>query len=282
MNSIGETLRLLRQERDFTLKTLSEGIISFSHLSKFEKGECDITLSNFILLTERLNISIDELLYFSNGESIHYIELLQKVYIAYSNNDYLTLQSYVQDEEKLYEQTGNLYHKYNYIMVLAIASDINPSVNISKNNIDFLVDYIVKCSFWTTYEVTLIGNTLTIYTEELLFIILDEMKSRLEEHKATKRDIRTLISLIENACIVLLRDNNFKSAKSLSNFLVSFIEPSYFFEKTMKLFIDGVILILEGKKIEGLNQTNQAIKILTILDEKLAADYILELAKFNH
>ena len=59
MEYFGDTFRLLRKERGFTLKTMSEGIISFSYLSKFEKGESDITLHNFIRLIERLNMTLN-------------------------------------------------------------------------------------------------------------------------------------------------------------------------------------------------------------------------------
>lgn len=63
MKDYGMSFRLLRKERGFTLKTMSEGIISYSYLSKFEKGESDITFRNFVLLIERLNMTLDEFLF---------------------------------------------------------------------------------------------------------------------------------------------------------------------------------------------------------------------------
>lgn len=280
MIGFGETFRILRKERGFTLKTMSEGIISFSYLSKFEKGKSDITLNNLIRLIERLNMTLDEFLLFNDVRTNHYVELFQKISSSYARNDQLMLQRYFKEEMELYDKTGIIYHKCNSIMITAILQDIDDFFSISQSDTDFLVDYIIKCSFWTTYEVSLLGNTLTFFSEDLLLILLDEIKRKLKEYKVSKRNVRDLIALIENTCIIFLRKKKIKEAYSLSNFLDSFLEPSYFFEKTRKLFIDGIILICEGEKNEGTKKAEQAIEIMEVMDRNFSHDHEEELKLF--
>jgi len=221
MNNYGEVFRILRKERGFTLKTMSEGIISFSYLSKFEKGESDITLNNFTQLIERLNMSTDEFFYFSGKKTTQYTNLLMKVSIAYAKNDYELLLSYSKTEKELYAINGNQQHKYNAIMILVIAQDISRCCSIPQEDIDILVDYIIKCLHWSSYEISLLGNSIIIFSDELLIILLKEIKKRLEEHKINKRNIRDLIALIENTCLILLRNKKTEHAKALSKFLLS-------------------------------------------------------------
>lgn len=276
MNNYGEIFRILRKERSFTLKRMSEGIISFSYLSKFEKGESDITLNNFTRLIERLNVSADEFFYFSGNKSNQYTNLLIKVAIAYEKNDHNLLLRYSKSEKELYAINGNNQHKYNAIMILVIAQDISRGHSIPRDDINMLVDYIIKCLHWSSYEISLLGNSITIFTDELLIILLEEIKKRLEEHKINKKNIRDLIALIENTCLILLRKKEIEHAKSLSKFIGDFIEPNYFFEKTRKNFIDGIIIMYEINKEEGAAKVYKAIDIMREMNPQLAEDYYSE------
>lgn len=73
LKDVGTTFRILRKERGFTLKEMSEGIVSFSYLSKFEKGENRISLTNFTQLAQRLNMTVDEILYFSKIKTTDHV-----------------------------------------------------------------------------------------------------------------------------------------------------------------------------------------------------------------
>lgn len=274
------SFRLLRKERGFTLKTMSEGIISYSYLSKFEKGESDITFRNFVLLIERLNMTLDEFLFFNHVRTTHYAELFQAISFAYEKNDLVVLKQYYEQEKALYKKTKVVYHKCNFIMIATIIKDIDTSFFISNKNINFLVDYIVNCSFWTTYEVSVLGNTLPLFPEDLLVILLNEVKKRIKQYTVSQKNVRDLIALIENACIIFLRKKKVKEALSLSDFLEDFLEFSYFLEKTRKLFIDGIIFIHQGEINSGTELAKQAISIIRVMDTNFADDHEAELRNF--
>lgn len=280
MKDYGMSFRLLRKERGFTLKTMSEGIISYSYLSKFEKGESDITFRNFVLLIERLNMTLDEFLFFNHVRTTHYAELFQAISFAYEKNDLVVLKQYYEQEKALYKKTKVVYHKCNFIMIATIIKDIDTSFFISNKNINFLVDYIVNCSFWTTYEVSVLGNTLPLFPEDLLVILLNEVKKRIKQYTVSQKNVRDLIALIENACIIFLRKKKVKEALSLSDFLDDFLEFSYFLEKTRKLFIDGIIFIHQGEINLGTELAKQAISIIRVMDTNFANDHEAELRYF--
>lgn len=280
MNNYGETFRTLRKERGFTLKSVSENIISYSYLSKFENGTSDITLSNFIRLLERLNITLDEFLYFNEAQIPSYVQLLNKLVKPYAENDIGELTKYYDEELVLYQQTNISYHNCNRIMIAALIKDLDPNFNIDQVDIDFYVDYLFNCSYWSTYEVSLFGNALFLFTEESLLLLVDEVKTRLNEYKVAQRNIRDLISLIENACLILLRKRNVKKAKELSAFLESYLSSKHYFEKTRKLFIDGIILIREDKMGEGVQKAQEAINIMHSIDRSFALNHQRELEYF--
>lgn len=213
MENYGETFRKLRKERGFTLKSVSENIISYSYLSKFENGTSDITLSNFIRLLERLNITLDEFLYFNEAQIPSYIQLLNKLVKPYAENNIKELMKYYDEERDLYQQTNIYYHNCNRIMIAALIQDLDSNFNIDQVDINFYVDYLFNCSYWSTYEVSLFGNALSLFTEESLLLLVNEVKNRLNDYKVAQRNIRDLISLIENACLILLRKKECQRSK---------------------------------------------------------------------
>ncbi|MDN6343154.1 MAG: hypothetical protein L0J49_05770, partial [Lactococcus lactis] len=136
-------------------------------------------------------------------------------------------------------------------------------------------------SFWTTYEISLFGNSLSLFSENLLVILLKEIKKRIQEYQIMHKDLRDLIRLLQNGALILLRKNKVNRALELSNFLITAIERDQYFEKTRQLFIDGVITFALGKKDEGIKGALQAIKIIENFDEQLAKNHRLELEGFQ-
>lgn len=280
MYHIGKSFRIFRKERGYTLKSMSDGIISFSYLSKFEKEQSDITLSTLIRLMRRLNMSIDEFLFFNNIKTTEYNDLFKKVSIEYSKNNASMLLKYFNEEMESYYKTKKTYYKCNSIAISAILSDIDATHKVSVENQNFLMDYLMKCTYWSNYEVSLFGNTLSVIPEASLLVLLKEIEKRAVEYKISQKNIRDIIALLENACIVLLRKNKLEEAKTISTSLDSFIKPNYFFEKTRKMFIDGIIKILEGKMSKGKEEAEKAIEIISYMDNKMFEDYNNELNYF--
>ncbi len=58
--NIGTIYRDLRTERGLTLKDATTGEISYSQLSKFERGESSITIHHLVNLVHNLGISFSE------------------------------------------------------------------------------------------------------------------------------------------------------------------------------------------------------------------------------
>lgn len=281
MNELGALLRTLRKERGFTLKTLSEGIISFSYLSKFEKGETQISLNNFIQLTQRLNLTVDEVLYFNETKTQNYTECFQKISLAYAKQDVAELKRYLDIEKDQYQKSKVKFHQYNATMIGAIIKDIEPSFFISENDIDQLVDYIIGCSFWTTYEISLFGNSLSLFSEKLLTILLKEIKKRVLDYKVMRKNFRDLVRLLQNASLILLREKKVDQAIAISEFSETVIESNQYFELTRKRFIEGIITIALGNQSEGNKQALRAIETMNTFDENFAQAHRIELVKYQ-
>src|SRR5699024_10854915 len=66
-----------REEKGYSLRQVSKGILSASFLSKFERGESDISLSHFLRIIDRLNITLDEFSFAANGYQLSELDQLR-------------------------------------------------------------------------------------------------------------------------------------------------------------------------------------------------------------
>ncbi|MGE8205440.1 helix-turn-helix domain-containing protein [Heyndrickxia sp. NPDC080065] len=93
MKTYGETLRKIRKQKGFTMEQLANGIFSVSFLSKFERGESDISLSYFSLILEKLCLTFDEFFYIHNDFELDHLEtFFNETDKAYSNRNLLQIQ----------------------------------------------------------------------------------------------------------------------------------------------------------------------------------------------
>ena len=57
---LGKTLRRLRQGKQVSISSLADEHLSKSQISRFERGESEISCSRLLNLLDKLNITIDE------------------------------------------------------------------------------------------------------------------------------------------------------------------------------------------------------------------------------
>src|SRR6185312_2967895 len=88
MKQYGKTLRRIREQKGYTMQQLAAGILSVSFLSKFERGESDISLSYITHLLEKLALTFEEFFYLHEGVGPGRLEyFFDKANEAYANRD---------------------------------------------------------------------------------------------------------------------------------------------------------------------------------------------------
>ena len=75
--TFGSLIRKYREERGYSLRQVSKGILSASFLSKVERGTSDISISNFLQLIDRLNITLEEFSFVAKQYKVDDWEQLQ-------------------------------------------------------------------------------------------------------------------------------------------------------------------------------------------------------------
>ena len=80
LKKFGEIYKLFRESRKITLREIEHKGISRSQLSRFEKGETDLTITKFLLALEQINVPIEEFMFAANDfKRDHFYQLIDEV-----------------------------------------------------------------------------------------------------------------------------------------------------------------------------------------------------------
>ncbi|MBP1040311.1 helix-turn-helix domain-containing protein [Vagococcus sp. BWB3-3] len=278
-DNYGEVFRIIRTSQNLTLKEVSTGIVSLSYLGKFETGKTNITLPTFIKLLDRLNIKMDEFIFFCNSSLYNFDELATNISEAYRGNNVTQLLQLKDSEETLFKSTKRKTHQINSIMIAAAIVDLNPSYFISKDDLKVMSDYLLQIPFWSSYNLFVFGCSHAIISPYLLVTLINEIEKLNSHQMIGFSNPRELIFLFHHAAFTFLRNDNLKQAIKAFDYAKELLKSGFFFEKNRSLFLNGLITILQGNTYEGLKMANEAILVIKTLEVSLADKYVLELKR---
>ena len=268
---MGALLKKIRLSKNLTLKELASDYLSVSFLSKFERGESDISLSRFFLLLDKLDVSIEEFYgILSQDNPTHTEKLLESASKAYYQNDSLSLQKYAGEERRKFELTQDKSFLYNSIMLESFLASVS-NKEVDENKVRELTDYLFSIEQWGKRELIILGNSMSFISTQTLNVLTKEIVYRTRLFGNSDSNQRIRISLLINAAYEFLRRDELDSAKYYLDLVNdSGIPEVLLYERHELIFVMGSYLIKSGEVAEGRNLIEGCLETLRTLDaEKL-------------
>ena len=75
-SNFGQTLRKIRKSKNISITQLEDSCLSKSQISRFERGESEISCIRLINLLNKLNVTIDEFISIHNNNTLPHFPTL--------------------------------------------------------------------------------------------------------------------------------------------------------------------------------------------------------------
>lgn len=264
----GDTFRKLRVHKNYKLAFTAKDIVSISQLSKFERGESEITISKVFLLLERMNVSFEEFMFIHNEfQSPHFESMIKKLKSFYIQKDFEKLHRLAQDEQLKFENTGQLTYKLNSIMIKAVFSDLT-NETVEEEEIKILTDYLWRVEIWGEYELILFGNSMHVLNIDSVITLSSETMKKSMFFRKMLAYRKDLYGLYFNTIRTCLNCGKIKEAESFLIYLKNEeIHETFIFEKIILRFYEGLMKMHTSYEV-GLKIANKAIHLLREVDAK--------------
>ncbi|MFD1173989.1 helix-turn-helix domain-containing protein [Oceanobacillus picturae] len=283
----GKTIRMIRKQKGITLKRLADGVCSVSFLSKFERGDSDITLGLMTKILEKLMMNFDEFLYIHHDFQPDKIEQFFKATgTAYLNRDANELRRLKSDQLKKGKQYGVETYHFNALLIEVYESIVGNqyiSEEVQENNIRLLADYLFRVEVWGYYELMLYNGTLLLLEPDMVMTLSRTAYEKSARFRGYSKIHDSITAVLFNTIIYLLGSVNrfheaFTYQKEFNEFM-SYLEEvaipeSNLVDRVHLLQLKGAYEIRTGNREEGIIKVENAIQLLRELDSTKLANNI--------
>lgn len=285
---------MIRQQKGITLKKLADDICSVSFLSKFERGDSDITLSLMTRLLEKLMMNFEEFLYIHHDYQPDQLEqFFNTSRTAYLNRDVNQLKQLKDITLNKWKQYGVETYHFNALLIEVYESIVDSKYSVERikeYDLHLLSDYLFRVEVWGYYELTLYNGTLLLLEPDMVIMLSRTAYEKSARFKDFKKVNEAITAVLFNTLIFLLGPvsrfhEEFTFQKEFIEF-ISYLEKIVtpernLMERVHLLELKGYYDIRIGNKEEGIVKIKKAIQMLNDLNSvKLAYNieqYLLQI-----
>lgn len=168
-HNLGSTVDKLKKLRSISFKELTNNgeIISKSAYYRFAKNETDIHSDQFMVLLDRLNITMKEFEFIRNGYQLPKIETLtQEMAVAVGQANITALNKLGIQSKQLYQETNLIQYHHLAITINLYINRIQSTVvqkslvlsTESQSGIKEITHYLLNLDLWSAYDIVLCNN----------------------------------------------------------------------------------------------------------------------------
>ncbi len=270
-SKLGITLRKVRKGKKISLCSVADEHLSKSQISRFERGESEISCIRLINILDKLHISLDEFLVLHDEDYTNtelFANLVQYIRKQYSSQNIKNIAALLSDSS---HYTLNSFEK---TMIKSILHTMDSSIIPSNKELLQLTDYLFKVEKWGYYEITLLGNCVRTINYNSYFLLTKEMLNNYIYSSLNKTNKRIVTQLAINCLILSIGKEKFSNCTYLISEIKALLDNELnFYEQTVFLYATGYFEFKRHSD-SGIEKMKQAIQVLDILGEdKLKLHY---------
>lgn len=263
-SKLGKTLRKIRKGKQISLCSIADSNLSKSQISRFERGESEISCIRLINILDKLHISLDEFLIIHNNNSTKtesFVDLIQHIRKLYSSQKFDSIIKLLSNSSSY-----NL-NSFEKTMVKSILYAINNNFAPSEEELLQLTDYLFKVENWGYYEIILLGNCVRTIKYNSYFLLTIEMLKNYIYSSLNKTNKRLVTQLAINCLIISIDKNESQNCMLLISEIEKLLDNELnYYEQTVFLYATGYFELKMNNK-SGVEKMQQALKVFEILGE---------------
>lgn len=281
MENYGEIFKTYREARGLSLKDIAESGLSTSQLSRFEKGESDLTITKFIKALRKIKMPINEFMYATNNFKIDEINRLWvQIQTLFITKDIHGLQKLLSEQQEM-EREVKIFQQLNTTIIKIYLSDLTKEKLYTQKDIDYIVDYLIGVDYWGEYELLIFSNLLFALNHEMSMMLLKEMNRRTDFYKEIPSNRRIIASMNLNAFIMCIERNKWLDAHYFEKQLeMTFFKETEIYERYYFYFAKQMLRYKKDGEDNAIIEMKKIIAGLKMVDcHNIASSFEEELAK---
>lgn len=176
MQNLGEVFKELRKSRNVSLQEATGGEFTYSMLSKFERGEADLSSMKLITALDNIHSDLNEFMYLVRGFSQKKVLAFQEnLWDLYDREGIDSLHSLYEETTQKYRSSGKRSYLLQMIRIKSLLVFFDSEIRATDEELTFLYDYFFTIDIWGNYELELFSTISPLFPLPLYFKYSREM-----------------------------------------------------------------------------------------------------------
>ena len=176
MQNLGEVFKELRKSRNVSLQEATGGEFTYSMLSKFERGEADLSSMKLITALDNIHSDLNEFMYLVRGFSQKKVLAFQEnLWDLYDREGIDSLHSLYEQKTQKYRSSGEKSYLLQMIRIKSLLVFFDSEIRATDEELTFLYDYFFTIDIWGNYELELFSTISPLFPLPLYFKYSREM-----------------------------------------------------------------------------------------------------------
>ena len=176
MQNLGEVFKELRKSRNVSLQEATGGEFTYSMLSKFERGEADLSSMKLITALDNIHSDLNEFMYLVRGFSQKKALAFQEnLWDLYDREGIDSLQFLYEETTQKYRSSGEKSYLLQMIRIKSLLVFFDSEIRATDEELTFLYDYFFTIDIRGNYELELFSTISTLFPLPLYFKYSREM-----------------------------------------------------------------------------------------------------------
>ena len=176
MQNLGEVFKELRKSRNVSLQEATGGEFTYSMLSKFERGEADLSSMKLITALDNIHSDLNEFMYLVRGFSQKKVLAFQEnLWDLYDREGIDSLHALYEKTTQKYRSSGETSYLLQMIRIKSLLVFFDSEIRATDEELTFLYDYFFTIDIWGNYELELFSTISPLFPLPLYFKYSREM-----------------------------------------------------------------------------------------------------------
>lgn len=283
-DNLGRVFKNLRTNRHISLKQISNEAVSVSQLSRFERGESDLSIGKLLIALSNMNVEVSEFIdAVHNNQQTEQIRFMSALIPLEYKRDVDGFMKMRDEEEQKFKKNPDVYRYHlNTILLQSFICKCDLSIPFPQEYIDQVTEYLFITEDWNMYELILIGNIYLFIDIPLLHMMGQEILKRKSYYDeiGSHRNLVTITLL--NIWETCLHRDYIEIASFYMDKTKDLIEDETdLYKRTIYLFLTGLQHYKGGSVLDGIDEMKRAIQIFEwVGSDNLANNYKKDFERF--
>lgn len=275
MQNLGEVFKELRKSRNVSLQEATGGEFTYSMLSKFERGEADLSSMKLITALDNIHSDLNEFMYLVRGFSQKKVLAFQEnLWDLYDREGIDSLHSLYEETTQKYRSSGETSYLLQMIRIKSLLVFFDSEIRATDEELTFLYDYFFTIDIWGNYELELFSTISTLFPLPLYFKYSREMLQKTDLLGSLPSNKAGIDTILMNGLFKAIEEKD----KLKADYFIFQIEKrelpeSQAYLKIIYMIAKGYYDTIFNVKNKGLEKIQRGITILQDLEYVGGARY---------